>query len=82
MQKMTPEQHEAMRSQMQERRVGARNVPEALRPVMEQVRANQRAAMQEAYAVLTPEQQARMRELTQQRRGQMGERMNRRPAGR
>ncbi|MBA2670388.1 MAG: hypothetical protein H0U67_08470 [Gemmatimonadetes bacterium] len=91
MRNMTPEQRAAMRSQMQDRRAGARGeggsrgarqVPEELRPVMEQLRANQQAAMQEAQAVLTPEQQTRFRELAQQRRGQMGERMNRRPAGR
>jgi hypothetical protein len=82
MRTMTPEQREAMRSQMQGRQAEARQVPEALRPVMEQARANRQAAMQEARAVLTPEQQTRMQELAQQRRGQMGERMNRRPSGR
>jgi Spy/CpxP family protein refolding chaperone len=91
MQNMTPEQRAAMRSQMQDRQAGARGergargarqVPAELRPVMEQIRANQQAAMQEAQSVLTPEQRTRFRELAQQRRGQMGERMNRRPIGR
>ncbi len=86
MQNLTPEQREQMRAQMQQRRGeagvrGGRQVPEELRPVMEQLRANSLAARQEAQAVLTPEQQTRLRELAQQRRG-AGERPNRRPAAR
>jgi Spy/CpxP family protein refolding chaperone len=93
MQQMTPEQREQMRAQMRERGAqapgargqrggpAARQVPEELRATMEQIRANREAAHQEAMAVLTPEQQARLRELAPQRRG-AGERMNRRPAAR
>ncbi len=76
MQNMTPEQREAMRRQMQERRQGAeagrrteRQMPEELRPVMQQMQANTRSALQEARAVLTAEQQTRLSELVQQRRG-------------
>ena len=76
MENMTPEQREAMRRQMQERRQGAeagrrteRQMPEELRPVMQQMQANTRSALQEARAVLTAEQQTRLSELVQQRRG-------------
>jgi Spy/CpxP family protein refolding chaperone len=76
----TPEQREQMRARMQERRAagerGARGarVPEELRPLMEQMRANSQAAMQEARAVLTAEQQARLQQLREQRRPAAGER--------
>ncbi len=76
MQSMTPEQREAMRRQMQERRQGGeagrraeRQIPAELQPVAEQIRENRRTAVQEARAVLTAEQQTRLRELVQQRRG-------------
>lgn len=49
-----------------------RRIPEELRPVVEQMRSNRRTAMQEARAVLTAEQQSRLRELVQQRRGGRG----------
>jgi Spy/CpxP family protein refolding chaperone len=77
---VTPEQREQMRARMQERRAagarGARGagVPEELRPVMEQMRANAQAAMQEARAVLTAEQQTRLQQLREQRRPPNGER--------
>lgn len=89
MQAMTPEQRRAMRdqmrAQMQQRRAEGdsmrvrqrREVPEALRPTVEQIRQNARAAHQEAMAVLTPEQQSRLGELRQERRREMGERGNR-----
>lgn len=48
---------------------GQRQVPEELRPVMQQLQANRRAAMTEARAVLTAEQQTRLAQLGQQRRG-------------
>lgn len=84
MRNMTPEQRDAMRQQMRESGEarprgegqargegmrGQRQIPEALRPVMQQLSANHRAAMQEARAVLTDDQQVRLRELVQQRRG-------------
>jgi Spy/CpxP family protein refolding chaperone len=73
---MTPEQREALRQQMQERRGGAgaasargqHRLPEELRPAVEQIRTNARMAMDEARAVLTAEQQIRLREIVQQRR--------------
>jgi predicted transcriptional regulator len=80
---MTPEQREALRQQMQERRRGAeesasargqRRLPEELRPAVEQIRTNTRTAMEEARAVLTAEQQIRLREIVQQRRASAGER--------
>jgi Spy/CpxP family protein refolding chaperone len=49
---------------------GARRLPEELRPVAQQLRQNNRAAMQEARAVLTDEQTTRLRELAQQRRAE------------
>jgi Spy/CpxP family protein refolding chaperone len=83
---VTPEQREQMRARMQERRAagerGARvergergaRVPEEVRPLMEQMRANSQAAMQEARAVLTAEQLARLQQLREQRRPAAGER--------
>lgn len=85
MQNMTEEERRALREQMRQRRQqgerrapgarGERQIPEELRPVVQQLQANNRAAMEEARAVLTAEQQTQLRELRQQRRG--GER----PAG-
>jgi hypothetical protein len=91
MQAMTPEQREAHRREMQARRgdpqarpaqPGMRaeqRVPEELRPVMQQMRENTRAAAEEARAVLTSEQHERLRELAHQRRGEGW--MRRGPAG-
>jgi hypothetical protein len=47
-------------------------VPDELRPVLQQVQANQRAAREEVHAVLTAGQWARLHELMQQRRGERG----------
>jgi hypothetical protein len=80
MRNATPEQREAMRERRQSGEGargsvrGERGVPEELRPVVEQLRANSRAALEEARGVLTAEQQARVRELAQQRRGAAGDR--------
>jgi Spy/CpxP family protein refolding chaperone len=86
MQNMTPEQREQMRAQHGAVRGwqgprGAGQLPEELRPVMEQIRSNWAAARQEAEQVLTTEQRTRLRELAPQRRGG-GERPNPRPADR
>jgi hypothetical protein len=72
MQQMTPEQREQMRERMQRRggqgtARGEMRVPEAVRPVLQQLQANNRAALQEAQAVLTPEQRERAGELMRQR---------------
>jgi Spy/CpxP family protein refolding chaperone len=81
-QNLTEEEREALREQLRERRQqrepgrvapgarGQRQIPEELRPVVQQLRANTRAAIEEARAVLTTEQQAQLRELMQQRRGE------------
>lgn len=82
---MTPEQRGAMREQMRERRAagaagqraergrpmqGQRQLPEELRPLMQQIQQNNRAALEQVRAVLTVEQQARARQLVEQRRGE------------
>lgn len=76
MQNLTPEQREQMRQRMEQRRAeGARpgpmgrQIPEELRPVVEQLRQNNRAAAEQVRSVLTPEQRTRLQELMQQRRG-------------
>jgi Spy/CpxP family protein refolding chaperone len=73
---LTPEQREQMRQRMEQRRAeGARpgpmgrQIPEELRPVVEQLRQNNRAAAEQVRSVLTPEQRTRLQELMQQRRG-------------
>lgn len=90
---MTPEQREAMRERMraarQDRSAGPRqrpgsaqptrpDMPAELRPVMEQLRTNTRNAAQQIRAVLTAEQQEKLRELRPARR--QGERGVRPPA--
>ena len=72
---MTAERREQMRARMQERREqGMREqrdgavrphagVPAELRPVMEQLRANTDAAREQIEAILTAEQQQKLREL-------------------
>jgi Spy/CpxP family protein refolding chaperone len=75
MQSMTPEQRGAHREQMRAERGqagmrGERGVPQELRPVMQELRENHRAAAQEARAVLTPQQHDRLRELAAERRGE------------
>jgi hypothetical protein len=79
---MSPDERDALRQRMQERRRGAqaagaargpRQLPEELRPTAQQIRANTRGAMQEARAVLTAEQQMRLREIVRERRGSSGE---------
>jgi Spy/CpxP family protein refolding chaperone len=89
-QNLTPEQRAGMRERMRdsgargERGVrgqrggmAARAVPEEMQVVMEQIRTHTQAARQEVMAVLTAEQQTRLRE-----RHGAEERMNRRPAAR
>lgn len=80
MQEMTPEQRQEKRARMHEQRAQAaprtgagaeQRVPENLRPVVRQIQQNHRAAMQEARAVLTSEQQEQMRELMQEHRRSM-----------
>lgn len=62
---MTPQQREAMRERARE-----------LRPVREEIRALRREAREEARAVLTAEQQEKLRDLIRARRGEL-----RRPGG-
>ena len=51
-----------------------REVPEAMRVPMNQMRENTRAAMQEAQSVLTPQQKDRARQLMEQHRREHGSR--------
>lgn len=80
MQDATPEERQRMREQMQrmrEARPGApralrharaqRQVPPELQPVVEQIRENSRSALEEAWAVLTPEQQELLRQVHRNR---------------
>jgi hypothetical protein len=79
---MTPEQREQLRGERRQRpgaqgaRAG-RQVPEELRPVLEQLRAHNQAAMQEVRSVLTAEQQTRLRALMGERRGPRAQRQGR-----
>ncbi|CAN5774800.1 hypothetical protein BH23GEM6_BH23GEM6_21080 [soil metagenome] len=90
---VSPEDRAAMRARMEERRQQLRDragirgqrgeprvreVPAELRAAAEQIRANRQAAMHEVRLVLTQEQQGRLQELAQQRRGMALERMQRR----
>jgi Spy/CpxP family protein refolding chaperone len=75
MENMTPEQREQMRARMQQRM--QREVPAEMQPVLQQVRANSRVAMEEARAVLTAEQQARLSQLVAQRGHAQGRRPGR-----
>ena len=75
---------EARRDSVRRMREGMRRgeVPQALRAPMEQMRANQRAAMEEAQQVLTAEQKERARALVREHmreRRESGQRMRRRP---
>jgi Spy/CpxP family protein refolding chaperone len=77
---VTPEQHEQARQQMEQRRAERQPAPErraqmeALRPVMQQLRASHEQARRDIEAVLTTEQQTRLRELAPQRAGEWRER--------
>jgi hypothetical protein len=68
---MTPEQREQMRQRMggaqRGMTFGPRAAPAELQPVLRQIRENSRAALEEARAVLTPEQQEQVRSLARQR---------------
>jgi Spy/CpxP family protein refolding chaperone len=95
MQHATPEQREQMRQEMQARRgsggAAAMRQPtpeqrermEALRPVMQQLHESAQQARRDVQAVLTAEQQAKVRELQAQRGSELRQRMQRgeRPAG-
>jgi hypothetical protein len=72
--RMTPEQRQAELARL--RREGGR-VPESMRPLLEQIRANQRAAMREAQGVLTPDQKQRARALFREWRRQRAARPGR-----
>jgi Spy/CpxP family protein refolding chaperone len=63
------EQGQRQRAQGERGARAQRQIPAELRPVVEQMRQNNRAAQAEMRAVLTAEQQARLAELRQQRRG-------------
>jgi Spy/CpxP family protein refolding chaperone len=78
---VTPEQREQLRQQMEQRRA-ERQQPtaeqrarmDALRPVMQQLHASNEQARRDVEAVLTAEQQTRLRELAPQRAGEWRER--------
>lgn len=80
---VTPEQRAQMRQQMEQRReqrieglpAERRAQVEALRPVMEQLRASHEQARADVQAVLTAEQQATLRELGAKRAGEVREQM-------
>jgi hypothetical protein len=67
----TPEQREQMRQRMggaqRGMTFGPRAAPAELQPVLRQIRENSRAALEEARAVLTSEQQEQVRSLARQR---------------
>lgn len=77
LERLSPEQRRDSVRRMREN-VRLRGVPEALRAPMEQMRTNQRAAMEEAQQVLTEQQKERARALVNQhmreRREQVRER--------
>jgi Spy/CpxP family protein refolding chaperone len=86
LQSLTPEQRvqmEQRREQMRSQRgtPSMRQVPEELRPTMQQIRTNMQAARQEALAVLTPEQRDRLQQVAAERGARAGERARRGPAG-
>jgi Spy/CpxP family protein refolding chaperone len=78
---VTPEQREQVRQRMEQRRA-ERQQPtaeqrarmDAVRPVMQQLRASNQQARRDVEAVLTAEQQTRLRELVSQRTGEWRER--------
>lgn len=76
--RMTPEEREArraeMRQRMEERRAVARERMGALRPTLEQLRKNHEEAMDAVREVLTDEQEAKLRELHDEHRGERGKR--------
>jgi Spy/CpxP family protein refolding chaperone len=88
MRNLSEAQRDSLRSQLRERRgprgerrgpgAGPGRLPEELRPVMEQLRANARAAREQAQAVLTDAQKEKLRSLASERRGREG-RAGRRP---
>jgi hypothetical protein len=67
--RMTPAERQA---EMDRLRAQGGRVPPAWGPLLARMRENQRAAMQQAQAVLTREQKQRARELIRQWRGQDG----------
>lgn len=71
MERLTPEQRRDTLQRLRQSGRG-RQVPEAMRAPMEQMRANIRAAVQEAQGVLTAPQKERARQLmAEKRRGRM-----------
>lgn len=74
MERLTPEQRrDTLRRLREEGR--RREVPQAMRAPMDQMRANIRAAMEEAQGVLNPQQKERARQLMQEARRKRGDRM-------
>lgn len=75
MEKLTPEQRRDTLRMLRERG-GRREIPQAMRAPMERMRENLQAAMQEAQAVLTPQQKERARQLMAEARQARGDRMS------
>jgi hypothetical protein len=76
MERLTPEQRRDTLRRLREEG-HRREVPQAMRAPMEQMRANIRAAMEEAQGVLNPQQKERARQLMQEARRKRGDRMHR-----
>lgn len=74
MERLTPEQRrDTLRRLRQEGH--RREIPQAMRAPMAQMRANIRAAMEEAQGVLNPQQKERARQLMREARRNRGDRM-------
>jgi len=74
MERLTPEQRRDTLRRLREEG-HRREIPQAMRAPMEQMRANIRAAMEEAQGVLNAQQKERARQLMQEARRNRGDRM-------
>ena len=74
MERLTPEQRRDTLRRLRDEG-HRREIPQAMRAPMEQMRANIRAAMEEAHGVLNPQQKERARQLMQEARRARGDRM-------
>jgi Spy/CpxP family protein refolding chaperone len=77
--RLTPEQRrDTLRRLRAERKEKGRRIPEEMRPLVSELRENTRQAMEEAKAVLTPEQKERARALMAAERARRHEQRSRR----
>lgn len=81
MERLTPEQRRDTLRRLRDEG-HRREVPQAMRAPMEQMRANIRAAMEEAQGVLNAQQKERARQLMQEARRNRGDRMQGQDGGR